>query len=248
MQRLRRALEAAFPDDGRQCGECGVVEHGFSSASSRLVRLVCLHSIRGWQARRTMNPASHCFSRLPGVRPGPGPELRAHRRDRRAERLRAAPGPAPRARGQRGAVLRGGRRACSSRRASWAWRRPWGRARAWRAPWPWRAPRSWRSTAGGRCGAHGRPTGWMRRLPVRRCRWRSGGAGGRLHAAQSACLPGHRAAGGQHRRPAAGGASGLVHRRGQPAPAWSGSRCWASARVGWRPGLRGRGPGRCSTA
>jgi hypothetical protein len=34
MQRARRALEAAFADDGGQGGERGVVEHGFSFASS----------------------------------------------------------------------------------------------------------------------------------------------------------------------------------------------------------------------
>jgi hypothetical protein len=139
--------------------------------------------------------------------------------------------------------------ACSSPRACWAWRRPWGRARAWRARWRWRARLSWRSTAGRRCAARQvHRTGCRRPRAVRACRGRGPGAGGRLHAAQPACLPGHRAAGRQHRRAAAGRAAGLVHRRGQQGQPGLVRALLGFGRAGWRRGLPGRGPGRCSTA
>jgi hypothetical protein len=42
---LRRALEAAFPDDGGQCGERGVVQHD-QFYFIEISELVCLHAVR----------------------------------------------------------------------------------------------------------------------------------------------------------------------------------------------------------
>jgi L-lysine exporter family protein LysE/ArgO len=138
--------------------------------------------------------------------------------------------------------------ACSSRRVSWAWRRPWGRALAWRAPWPWRAP------------LFLAVYGWQALRRARQVhRLDASAAGSSLslgaavaQAAAFTLLNPHvyldtvllvGSIGAQ--QPAAlrgwfiAGAAG---------PAWSGSRCWASALDGWRRGSPGRGPGRCWTA
>jgi hypothetical protein len=164
--------------------------------------------------------------------PVPTPDAStAHRGHRRAERLRAAPGAAPRARGRHRAfcaladallIAAGVLGMAQALGTSPGWPRAGGRRRA--------VPGGLRLRALRGRGSRAR---WRRPRARRRCRAARAGAGRRLHAAQPACLPGHRAAGGQHRR-AAAGALRAGSSPAPPPPAWCGSRRWASARAGWR--------------
>ena len=175
------------------------------------------------------------------IEPGP------HRCHRRAERLCAAPGPAARARGRGGAVLRRQRRGADRRRR--------GRHGAG-AEGPADAGDGARGVRRG-LSVHLRPEGAVALAPARRVAGlgaghvavaRGGGrAGGRLHAAEPACLPGHRAARGQRGRAVRGHAQAVVRggrHHGQRAVVHLAGLRRAAARTGVRAAARLR---RCST-
>lgn len=190
---------------------------------------------------------SHFSSRLPGVRSRLGHELRAHRRDRRAERICSAPGLR---REHVGAVVL----FCAAADAVLIAAGVMGMAQALgRSPGLARAL----ALAG---AAFLAVYGWramQRAMHVHKLDASAAGSSLSLGAAaaqaaaftllnphvylDTVLLVGSIGA----QQPAALQGWFIA---GPPVPAWSGFRCWVSARDGSRPGLLGRRPGRCSTA